>query len=263
MTFAELRERFDRYADAFRTPEGVLPDAMQCKYDHTFDVVRYADAIASGEAFSAADRTLATVCALFHDVARFEQLKRFATFNDNISHFDHGHEGVRLLFENGFLLGLTPGDFETVLASVENHNKKTVAPGLPEPVLPFVKITRDADKLAILELTIRYFAGEIKLEDETLVALGNSKAKGFSPEIVEAAREGHPVSYSKIRSENDFKLCLFTWPADLNFRTSAGLVLERGFYDRVRSFLPDDPVCDDILFKVKERLQCLSSKSEI
>jgi len=65
MTFQESAARFDSYVDAFRRADGSLSDAMQCKYDHTFDVVRYAHIIAEGAEFPEEDLFLAGICALF------------------------------------------------------------------------------------------------------------------------------------------------------------------------------------------------------
>ena len=85
MNFPEFVSRFAAYADAYRAADGSMPDAIQCKYEHTFDVVRFARDIASRENFPAEDLFLAALCGLFHDIARFEQVKRFNTFNDKLS----------------------------------------------------------------------------------------------------------------------------------------------------------------------------------
>ncbi len=261
MTFDDYADRFSRYADSFRSADGSLVDAMQCKLDHTMDVVRYAGLIAEGESFSVDDRLLAQICALFHDVARFEQVKRFKTYNDSLSNFDHGYEGVRILYAQDFLKELSPGWRATVAAAVEFHNKIEIPEGILDGFArKFARLTRDADKLAILELVLRYFGGELTLHDDSLISLSRKGGTEVSPEILESVLAGRRTSYRMIRNANDFKTCLFGWAGEIEFDTSRKLLKERNFYEKLRTFLPADSVFDDILHRTGERLSCRCSK---
>lgn len=260
MTFSDYADRFSRYVDTYRTADGSLIDAMQCKLDHTFDVVRFAGLIADGEQFDDDTRFLASLCALFHDIARFEQVKRFNTFNDYLSGFDHGTEAVRILFAQDLLKDLTPAQRITVAAAVEFHNKIAIPDGVLAPgALRFAHLTRDADKLAILDLVLRYFAGELIIHDESLISLSQNTGTEVSQEIIRAVLAGSPTSYRMIRNENDFKTCLFSWVADISFSASRRIMLEQNFYGRLRTYLPEDPVFDKILTAATERLKCPSS----
>lgn len=261
MTVSDYADRFSRYVDSFRAADGSLIDAMQCKLDHTFDVVRFAELIADGEHFDAGDYFLASLCALFHDIARFEQVKRFNTYNDFLSKFDHGYEGVRVLYAEDFLKELAPAQRVTIAAAVEFHNKIAVPEGVLDPsALKFARLTRDADKLAILELVLRYFAGEIEIHDESLISLSRNQGTGVAPEIIDAVLAGRPTSYRMVRNENDFKTCLFSWTNDISFDASRRILQERKFYERLRKFLPEEPVFDEILTVTIQRLSCRCSK---
>ena len=63
MTFSDYVNRFNAYVDTFRAADGSLVDAMQCKLDHTFEVVRFAELIEESGPFDADDRFLASLCA--------------------------------------------------------------------------------------------------------------------------------------------------------------------------------------------------------
>lgn len=261
MSFEESRAAFDSYVDSFRAEDGSLPEAMQCKYDHTADVIRYAALISGNEAFPPEDSELAAVCALFHDVARFEQVKRFGTYNDHVSCFDHGYEAVRILLERNFLKTMDPAQRIIVLTAVEFHNKKEIPAGIcAEYSLKFAKLVRDADKLAILELVLRYLRGELVIHDDTLIALGKNSSDSVNPEIISRVLAGGNCSYGLIRGLHDFLTCLFAWTGDLNFSCSARELLKRNTYAGIRSFLPEDPVFDEILNLAENRLKCACSK---
>ena len=51
MNYPELASRFAEYVGGYRSPDGSLSDAFLCKYQHTFDVVRFAGEISAREAF--------------------------------------------------------------------------------------------------------------------------------------------------------------------------------------------------------------------
>ena len=57
MTFSDSADRFNCYVDTFRSANGSLVDAMQCKLDHTWDVVRFAGRIAEGHALNRSGST--------------------------------------------------------------------------------------------------------------------------------------------------------------------------------------------------------------
>lgn len=257
MMFPEFVSRFNAYADTYRSASGSLPDAMRCKHQHTFDVVRYAHSIALQENFPEEDFFLAGLCALFHDIARFEQVKRFNTFNDKLSKFDHGYEAVRILLEQNMLKELSPAQRICVLAAVEFHNKLAIPDGIcGEYALKFARLTRDADKLAILELVGRYLKGEIKVEDDSLIALSQNEGTDVSQEIIDSVLAGRPCPYGMIRNMNDFLTCLFVWVHDLNYPSSAAMVLENDFYGKLWKYLPKQAIFDQILELTNERLKC-------
>ena len=264
MNFPDFESRFAAYADSYRSADGSLSDAMQCKYDHTFAVVRFARDIASRELFSGEEVFLASLCGLFHDIARFEQVKRFNTFNDKLSGFDHGYEATRILLERDFLKELSPAQRICVLAAVEFHNKIAIPEGVcGASALKFARLTRDADKLAILELVGRYCKGEIRIEDDSLIALSRNEGTEVSQEIIDAVLASRPCSYGMVRNMNDFLTCLFAWAPDLNYSASAALALSNDFYGILRTFLPDGPLFNRILQLTNERLKCRCSKSKI
>ena len=98
----ELTKLYDAYVDAYRGTDGKLPAMMQLKRSHTAFVVRNAELIADGEGFSDEAREVALAAALLHDTGRYEQLRRYDTFQDSKS-VDHAVFSHDIVVERGWL----------------------------------------------------------------------------------------------------------------------------------------------------------------
>ena len=91
-------ELFDNYAKKFDFNN----DKVKRKYHHSYRVQVLCEIIAKDLGFEENDIRLASLCGIFHDIARFKQSTKFDTFDDSKS-FDHGDVGADLfndLFAN-------------------------------------------------------------------------------------------------------------------------------------------------------------------
>ena len=132
-------ELFEEYTSKYdKTSPGI-----SLKYNHSFRVVKKALRIAKSIKLSEEDIELVRVCALLHDIARFEQYANYESFDDSKS-FDHGDKGAEILIENGITN-------EIVLNTVKYHNKLEIPKNLDSRNKKFLKIIRDADKVDIME----------------------------------------------------------------------------------------------------------------
>lgn len=264
MEYSDFLAVYTAYAESFRQPDGTLSEPMQQKLDHTLEVVEFADRIASAQKADPREFLLCKLAALFHDTARFRQLQLYHTFDDGASKFDHGHEGVRILLEKNMLAGLPPSEACAVITAVELHNKPRVDFSQLGGIFSApAKNVRDADKLSILKLLTAYITGELQFEDSSVFLLKCTDSEEFTPEILDAVLNGKAALYQYLHTVNDFKLSLFAWCGDYNYPETARIILEYGFYDRIRKTMPDQPVVDLIYQKAMDQLKCLSSKSKI
>ncbi len=121
-----------------------VPDLMR-KYEHTYRVMDYAEAIGKSLNLDEEELTRTKVCALFHDLGRFPQFTEYKTYIDSLS-FDHGDKGEEILRKNNY-------NDEIVLKAVKYHNKKEV-PDFDDLTNMHCNIVRDADKLDIMDMQI-------------------------------------------------------------------------------------------------------------
>ncbi|MBO4709039.1 MAG: HD domain-containing protein [Kiritimatiellae bacterium] len=249
--FEQARRGFDRYVAGFHEPDGSVPFAISAKFQHTGEVCELTDRILAGEpGFTAHEALIFRLCALFHDLSRFEQYAKFKTFLDKIS-FDHGDRSAALIDELGFIPDLPAEDRACVIDAVRVHNKFAIPDDLPQAHLPAAKMVRDADKLAILRLIIRFFSGDFS---DPTIRLDLPDTPGWSPDILETALCGRGVHYTDMKSINDFKIALFAWSGDLNYPASAFIALDEDLFGRLRALLPADGRIDDLLASARARL---------
>ena len=250
-TFEHARADFDRYVAHFRGPDGSLPFALAAKFAHTGEVCEITEKIVAGEArFSPRDTLIFRLCALFHDISRFEQYDKFKTFLDRHS-FDHGDRSAALIDELGFIPELPAEDRACVIDAVRVHNKFAIPDDFPTAHLPAAKMVRDADKLAILRLIIRFFSGDFS---DPTIRLDLPDGPGWSVDILETALCGQCVRYTDMKTINDFKIALFAWSGDLNYPASASIALDEDLFGRLRALLPADGRIDDLLESARARL---------
>lgn len=125
------------------------------KFTHTFQTRLVNDKITQSLNLTERQCYLASLIALFHDYARFEQVKKYATFSD-LKSVDHGDLAVEMLFDNNqlenFVTDLTESEKEIMYFAIKNHNKFAIQDGLTDEQLLFCKIIRDADKLDIFRI---------------------------------------------------------------------------------------------------------------
>ena len=252
--FEQARRGFDRYVAGFHEPDGSVPFAISAKFQHTGEVCEITDRILAGEhGFSAHDALVFRLCALFHDLSRFEQYAKFKTFLDKLS-FDHGDRSAALIDELGFIPDLPAEDRACVIDAVRVHNKFAIPDDFPQAHLPAAKMVRDADKLAILRLIIRFFSGDFS---DPSIRLDLPDTPGWSPAILETALSGKCVLYTDMKCINDFKLGLFAWSCDLNYPASAALALDEDLFGCIRALLPASDRIDALLESARTRLAAL------
>lgn len=256
-TFEQARADFDRHVAHFRGPDGSLPFALEAKFRHTGEVCEITERIVAGEArFSPRDTLVFRLCALFHDISRFEQYDKFKTFLDRHS-FDHGDRSAALIGELSLVPELPAEDRACIVDAVRVHNKFAIPADFPPEHLAAAKMVRDADKLAILRLIIRFFNGDIS---DPTIRLDLKDTPGWTPSILETALSGKCVVYTDLKNINDFKIALFAWSGDLNYPASAALALDEDLFGRLRALLPESPDIDRLLGFARARLEKLRDR---
>ena len=244
-----------RYAGAFFPPDAQGRANMELKLEHCLRVFQEAEAIAAGEGLAEDPAKAALWAALFHDIGRFAQYARHATFDDRKSE-DHARLGVRILKQHSFLDPLEPRLRKVVLAAVTLHNRRFLPPGLPDPFAVPAKVVRDADKLDIFAVILAHLRPGAPANHVVTLGLRDDPS-AYTREVVAQVMRGRLADYAKMVWINDFRLLMCSWIYDLNFATSRNAVLERGILDELLAPLPDTEEIRQLAWKVRADLKAM------
>lgn len=214
---------------------------LRLKIEHSLRVLGYAkDLIGSEKALRAPEmRRPLLLAALYHDIGRFEQLRRYGTFADAAS-CNHGLLGARELYASGLLQSETAESRRLVLALVALHNRHTLPAGLAGRRLTLLQALRDADKLDILTVMAAHLKPGAP-QDFVVMLNVSDEAGSCSPAIVEALEKGRLALYRDMRYANDFRVVLCTWLHDLHFPGSFQLAARDGRYSDILAGLQGVP----------------------
>lgn len=235
---------FGRYVDRFLVGDAGYDAHIELKREHSRLVLANArtivdEAATAGIAAGGMDAVSARAAllgALYHDIGRFSQYRRWQTFSDARS-VNHGLLGGRMLNTERLLRDEAPEVRHLAACAVVLHNRFILPTGISARVRQVVSVVRDADKLDIF----RVLAAHMRPggpRDEVVVLHLPEVEGGWTPAVLDAVRGGRLASYTDMRCMNDFRILLCGWCHDLGFAASRRLLRESGRVEQLLSWLP-------------------------
>lgn len=264
----KVEDTFKKYTDNYDTSD----EKIKLKVDHTYRVAALSERIAESLGLNKEDTDLAWLIGMLHDIGRFEQLKNYGTFSDADS-IDHAHYGVKLLFDEGLIWefidktdigalkntdnklknenisetylnsgkdnenskeGVT--ELDIIKTAIWNHSAYRVEDGLPERVVMFCNIIRDADKIDILK--VNYDVTLEVIYDVTTEELKNAEV---TDEVMTAFMEHHAVLRSLKKTPIDNLVGHAALVFELVYNESFKIVKEQGYLKKMLSYVSDNP----------------------
>lgn len=254
-----MREWFAGFTRSFYSHDNEEQRNIALKEEHTQKVCANITRIAREEGLDGERAALAEAVALFHDVGRFPQYRRYGTFKDSAS-VDHGRLGADMLIRGGVLDKLPRNEHITIITGVCHHNDFAVPPELDAEAALFLKLVRDADKLDIWRVVLEFYALPEE-ERASAVSLGFPDLPGCSRQVLTALHKGEIVQLASVGCLNDFKLLQISWVYDLNCAASFRMLAEREYITGLAGTLPDDEDIRQAIAAVKEFMSHRSGKT--
>lgn len=237
-------------------------EKIKLKIDHTYRVAGLCQRIAESLGLSEQDVDIAWLLGMLHDIGRFEQIRRFGTFND-VQSVDHAEFGADLLFKEGLirkfaegyyveceLAGLENQEAEQIIKNNEHHNKDTgllelairqhnkyrVKEGLTDKELMFCNILRDADKVDIFKVN-----ADIPMEIIYDVTTEELKNGVITKAVLESFYKKETVLKSVRRSAVDHIVGHISLLFELVYKESYRQAKEQGYVYKLLDFKSDVP----------------------
>lgn len=226
--------RFAQYAADY-DPED---PKIKLKIGHTYRVAALAERIAESiNSPVVPDKDLAWLCGMLHDIGRFEQVRRFGTFQDAVS-VDHAMLGADILFKDGLIKEFCTEEryYRILELAIRSHSLYRIPEGLTDDEIMYCSILRDADKIDIFRVNC-----ETPLEDIYNVSTDVLKNAGVTDEVRQCFDERHtvPRAYKKTPADNVVGHICLTF--ELVYPDSRSIAREQGYVDRLMSFKSDNP----------------------
>ena len=253
MNKEHIKSEFNKYVSDY----DINDTKIYLKMVHTFRVADMSEIIAKSllaedigqeNVLSTQDILLAWTIGMLHDIARFEQVRIYGTFNDSQS-VDHAELGADLLFKEGLVdrFEIEPELYSIIETAIRNHNKYRLPEDLSEREKIFCKILRDADKVDIIRVNYEQPIHEIyNVSEESL------REEAISDTVYNAFFEHSAINHSLKVTTIDRVVGHASLCYELEYKMSVQLLLEQGYLEKLLGYKSNNAETRERLKVIKE-----------
>ena len=247
------RERVKNTFAEYTSGYNATDPKIKLKIDHTYRVAELCELIASDLKLDEYETDVAWLTGMLHDVGRFEQIKRYNTFNDALS-VDHANFGADLLFKEGlidtYVDGFHDDKYGTIVENaIRNHSAFRIDERLDDYTVMFCNILRDADKVDIFRVNV-----DTPAEDIYNVTTEELKNSQVSPDVMAAFDERHAVLRSCKKTAVDHVAGHIALTFELVYPISLQIAKERGYLDKMMAFESDNEITGKQFEEIRAKL---------
>ncbi|MFA6617635.1 MAG: HD domain-containing protein [Candidatus Neomarinimicrobiota bacterium] len=229
---------------SYSDPDPAIQENYDIKRIHTYKVREEIKFLGKELGLKNDALRLAEIIGLFHDLGRFEQYARYKTFKDNLSE-DHAALGVKIINDAGLLASFQELPASIIRNAILFHNRLSIPEGEKDPYLFYEKLIRDADKLDIWRVVLKYYyRGNDKINKE--IEWTSTQSTAISKKVLEDIHNKRSVLTKHVQNLNDFKLLQMAWVFDLNFEISMEEVKKRKYLEKMRDTLAQSAEIDKV-----------------
>lgn len=247
MYYPLAQQEFESYLNGYDREN----DRIKLKIIHTYGVVKQAEELAGRMHLSAEDTDLARLIALLHDIGRFEQLKRYDSFEPGT--MDHAAYGVKVLFDEGMIRRFLPNDkWDSIIYTAIAHHSDYELPEISDPqTLLHTKLIRDEDKLDNCR---------VKLVDSTSTFLNVSEeelgTQNITQKVYETVFENKCILSADRVTQMDYWVSYIVYFFDINFKESFDIIAENDYLNRIIDRIPySNPSTKKQMEKIRTYMQ--------
>lgn len=229
-----VEDTFRRYTSVYNLSD----PKIKLKFDHTYRVAQLCQCIAEAQGLSEEQADIAWLTGMLHDVGRFEQIRRFGTFNDAES-ISHGELGANILFRDGLIANFVPEisnlkglDIWNILErAVRYHSVYRIPDWLSDEEKMYLNILRDADKIDILRVNY-----EVGVEDIYNVTTKEVVSCPVTDAVMEDFAKKHAVLRDYKKTPIDHVVGHISLVFELVYPISVEVALSQGYLVRLMNY---------------------------
>ena len=244
-----VRNTFADYTDNYNPAD----PKIKLKIDHTYRVAEFCYEIAESIGLSNEDKDVAWLSGMLHDLGRFEQIRRYGTFNDSLS-IDHAKLSADLLFEehlvNDYVEGFEQDDMRDIIElAIRSHSAYRIPEGITDREKMFCDILRDADKIDIFRVNI-----DTPPEEIYNVTTEDLKNSVVSDAVMQCFEEEHAVLRSLKETAIDNLVAHMALTFELVYPKSRQLVDEQGYLAQMMNYESENEITKKQLNIIKKKM---------
>ncbi len=249
----KVQKVFADYVEHYNSKD----EKVKLKIVHTYRVADLSEQIAQSIGLNSAEKDLAWLIGMLHDIGRFEQLKNYGTFIDAQS-IDHAAYGTDILFEQGVIRDYVDSteEDELIETAIRCHNVYRIPEELDARAEMFCQILRDADKIDILKVNV-----DFRLEDIYNVTSEELRNAQVSEAVLESLKEHQATLRSLKQTSVDHVVGHISLVFELVYQKSLEIVLEQGYLDKLLNFRSDNPKTMDQFKKIRSEMERYIAKN--
>lgn len=220
INYEQAKEAFEEYLQGYDKED----PKIKLKWIHTYGVVDCATRIAENEKMSEEDIELAKVIALLHDIGRFEQIKRYQSFNDD--NIDHASLAIKCLFDEGHIrdFGIEKEYDALIKEAIALHSLYKVPDIRQLQIKKHVLLIRDADKLD--NFRVKNQEDIEVLLDQSIEEVSKQKLTTY---IYDQVMCGRLIEKHQRKTAIDIWVSYLAFIFDLNYASSFQYLLETDY----------------------------------
>ena len=224
MNYNDAKQKFETYLESYDRSN----DKVRLKIIHTYGVVHDMSEICHRMHLTEEDTELARIIALLHDIGRFEQLKRYDSFEPGT--MDHAAYGVKVLFDEGMIRRFLPDDkWDSIIYTAIAHHSDYELPEISDPqTLLHAKLIRDEDKLDNCR---------VKLVDSTSTFINVSEeelgTQNITQKVYETVFKNKCILSADRVTQMDYWVSYIVYFFDINFKESFDIIAENDYLNRI------------------------------
>lgn len=229
MDFEQAKRAFETYLDGYDRTD----DKIKLKIIHTYGVVDCSSQIARRMGLSAEDTMLCKLIGLLHDIGRFEQLKRFDSFEPET--MNHAKYGAEILFSEGMIRDFVEDSrWDGIICTAVDKHSDFAIEDVDDPrALLHAQIIRDADKLDNCR---------VKLEEnvQTMLGITEDEAGTFtiSEEVWRDCLNKRSVLASARKTPMDYWVSYVAYFYDIYFKETMEIIMENNYISKIIHRIP-------------------------
>lgn len=207
------------------------------KKEHSLRVVNNALEISKDLNLSDGNADILTIIALFHDLGRFQQFKKYHTYDDTISE-NHALLSVKIINDTKILSELDDNTKNLIKKCIFIHNMQDIPNNVTEDEFLFSSILRDADKLDFYKNMLDIIPN-LSQEEQKIFYANKDDIPIISEDVYNKILNKNTISNIHIKTKLDKQArSLGFITSDLNYNKSFEIILNNNYIDRIYDLLP-------------------------